>query len=132
MSTAHADERTMNKGRKANGRVAPAGKDPALAARLRAVMEESNLTMAALAKKCGVTRPAVSNWLKEGTISRKHLYNVAQACGTTVDYLTSGVHPEQGHSIPGSALARRFDALPRQQQTDIWPALDLILTPRRR
>src|SRR5262252_805039 len=96
--------------------------------RLKQALKDNNMSMQQLADACAVSRPAVSNWIKHGTISRKHVNTVARNVGTTVEWLLTGKHAaHNGHSIPAELLARRFDALPHDHQRCIWPALQLLL-----
>lgn len=101
--------------------------------RLRQALKDSNLTMKDLADRCHVSRPAVSNWIKHGTIAKKHLQRVASITGTSVEFLLYGSHSgANGYSIPADRLARRFDALPHDHQREIWFALEQLLQPRKR
>lgn len=59
-----------------------------LAGRIREAMDghQPPITGSAVSEACGVTPQAVSGWRKNGRVHKKHLVNLAQLTGRSLDY----------------------------------------------
>lgn len=55
--------------------------------RLREAMDRSGVKAADIARVCGITNQAVSNWWRSGAVSRDNLAKAARLCGTSLDEL---------------------------------------------
>lgn len=80
--------------------------------RLADALADSGLSHADLARTVGVSRGAVSGWLRTGTIATENLFKAAEALGVTADYLLTGarfaadaVRPVRLVPIVGHAIA---------------------------
>lgn len=58
--------------------------------RLKKSIAEAGLSNTELAKRLGVSKAAVSNWTRRGTIATDNLAKVAAECGVSLEYLISG------------------------------------------
>jgi transcriptional regulator with XRE-family HTH domain len=107
----------------------PSSEDPQhLGKRLKEVLKANHISMQQLADRCGVTRPAVSHWSKHGSISRKHINQVATICGTTVEFLLTGDQQStNGYSYTTEDIARRLEAKSKQQHKLLYTVFDILL-----
>lgn len=58
--------------------------------RLRRVMDERGLDVAAVAKLFGVKAPSVYDWLNFGRVAKKHIPNFVRELGHTAEWWISG------------------------------------------
>lgn len=63
----------------------------ALAVRLRAALDEADVSQAQLARACVVTEPSVHGWVTTGRIAKEHLPTIAALTGKTLDYFLVGL-----------------------------------------
>lgn len=91
--------------------------------RIRQARKRQGLTQDQLAKACGVTRSAVSQWESGGIqgIEAANLHAAARYLGVTVDWLLSGSEPATVDRVAeGSDIYQTAGGL---QIHDFWPLL---------
>lgn len=79
-----------------------------MAQRLRAALED--LEGVAVAKACGVSKQAVTNWKKDGRIDKKHLPTLSKLTGLPIEYWL-GMNPEEAQHPLEAELLLVFRAL---------------------
>lgn len=90
--------------------------------RLAKLLQGKNITQKELASKAGVTEAAVSHYLKGDRVPRASvLARIAQALGTTVDYLVSGNEEEQENEIQYAQrlIARNVYQMSKEEKMEI-------------
>lgn len=91
--------------------------------RIAEAIERANISQVQLAKACGVTPQAVTGWIRDGAIKKKHLVAVAKLTGCTVEWLLTdrenrkgneemGVSDAPTHSYSSGALDALTDDVP--------------------
>src|SRR3954470_944251 len=79
-----------------------------LADRLRAALEEADVTQASLARACRVTEQSVHGWVTNGRIAKQHLPTISALTGKTLDYFLVGLKTWRR----AAAIALPFLSLP--------------------
>lgn len=85
-----------------------------LAKRFRAALEELQLSNAQIAKACGVTLSAVTNWKTDGRIHKKHLATLAQLTGRPLAWWLGD--PKVATTAPDAGAPSREE----RQLLDAW------------
>ncbi len=73
-----------------------------LAPRIKQAIIESGRTQDAVAEEIGVSKAAVSKWIRFGRIELHHLYSLAIATGKPPEYFFPGHKDKQGVQSMGS------------------------------
>jgi transcriptional regulator with XRE-family HTH domain len=68
--------------------------------RIQALMKAAGITTDVMAKHCGVTKGAVSNWFSTGTISKPNLAKAAKLLQVDLTELIEGEVGERGTTAP--------------------------------
>lgn len=79
-----------------------------MAERIRSAIDQSGLTPAELARRCGVTRAAVVQWADTGKISAVQIADLANAAGVDAEWLLTG---KGGYSPEDRALLDQIKSL---------------------
>lgn len=79
-----------------------------LALRLRAAMEDADLSLAELARACGVTIQAVHDWRETGRIGKQHLITICSMTKKPLEYFLVGLGRA---AVLALALLPALDAL---------------------
>ena len=79
-----------------------------MADRIRSAIDQSGLTPAELARRCGVTRAAVVQWADTGKISAVQIADLADAAGVDAEWLLTG---KGGYSPEDRALLDQIKSL---------------------
>ena len=108
------------------------GERQGLAARLREALRGSGVTNAKIAERCGVTVQAVTGWLRDGKIARRHIPTIAAATSRDIAWLMSGkgepLAPElEANTSPGPPL--RHLPLISWVQAGTWTEIEDPLEP---
>ena len=82
--------------------------------RLRELRKDSNLTLAEVASRCGVSgKSTVNTWEKGRAYPKKHIDKLAKMYRTTVDYLNFGILGDESMSeedkLVGSEIIANLD-----------------------
>lgn len=62
-----------------------------LAQLIAQAMDDSGVSQADLARRCGITIQSVNQWRKTGRISKQHLFILSQATGRSLEYFLLGL-----------------------------------------
>lgn len=76
-----------------------------LAERLRAAMQEANLSQADLARACGVKIQSVHGWREDGRIAKRHLWTICKLTGKSLEYFLLGLTRGVGAVVLALSLA---------------------------
>lgn len=93
-----------------------------LAAQIRTAIAESGITQTAIAEHCGVSKAAVTMWLKRGTIKKSALPLLAMATGKPLSFFIFGANESPKTSDPATKLIdeiKRLDTLGLLNETAI-------------
>ena len=69
--------------------------DEGLASRLKEAMDAEGFSQAELGRRLHVTRAAVSNWIKTGTMTRRNLKACAALLNSSYEWLSEGRGPRK-------------------------------------
>jgi transcriptional regulator with XRE-family HTH domain len=101
--------------------------------RIKALVNEKNVSVKALALHCGVSPGAVSNWFRTGRITKENLLLAAEFLGATAEEIISGIPPardrRQEERQAGEALetiARLIAKLPKLERRQVGSLLPLL------
>lgn len=97
-----------------------------IAQRIRSVIEDSELSVAELARRSGVTRAAVAQWADTGKISAAQVAFFAAAAGVSAEWLLTG---KGGYSPEERAWLEQIKSLSDEDRRRIQALTDgLALT----
>ena len=76
-----------------------------LGGRILQRIEALGLTQSALARRVGITQPAIANLIKRGTGRSAHLHKIAAVLQTTPAYLTGETEDPTANFVPSPSIA---------------------------
>jgi transcriptional regulator with XRE-family HTH domain len=98
-----------------------------LASRLRAAMEEAEITQAELARACGVTIQSVHGWREDGRIAKHHLWTICRLTGKSLEYFLLGL----GRAAIVAFFSLSFIFIAQQTDASVVPRFDINTHCRR-
>lgn len=88
-----------------------------LAQRIAEALED--LSLADIAKACGVTRQAVNGWKKDGRIDKAHLITLSRLTGKPIEYWLGGHEPVSEKDPHEEKMLLLFRALPDEKRMEL-------------
>ena len=94
--------------------------------RLSDLLKEKGMQQQTLAQIAGVTEAAVSHYIKGDRVPRASVMSrIAEALGTTSDYLMNGIEPDSKNEIAHAKrlIARNVKQMTREEKMEIMSIL---------
>jgi transcriptional regulator with XRE-family HTH domain len=88
-----------------------------LAQRIAEALE--GLSLADIAKACGVTRQAVNGWKKDGRIDKAHLITLSRLTGKPIEYWLGGQDAVSDTDPHEEKMLLLFRALPEEKRMEL-------------
>ena len=90
--------------------------------RLRAALGRAELSQYELARRMGVTRAAVNQWIQNGRIHATNLMKFAEITGCDIEWLLSG----KGSMRPGESWLDLIETLEPEDQARVKDYIEMV------
>lgn len=96
----------------------------AIAEKLKVAIDDRKIDRKRVAKICGVTEQAVSNWIKTGKVAKRHLPKIATLSGLELDYFFNDKSP--GQTLEGKGAYIDKSELPILEKIRAYAAAGVL------